>query len=82
MNDRSEIIRRLQLVFQEVFDDDEITISEDMTADDIEEWDSVMHITLVVTVEGEFGMELNAVEVGKLENIGQMVDILVERATC
>ena len=81
MAERSDILARLQDVFQEVFDDDEIVISDDMTADDLEEWDSVMHITLVVAVENEFGMQLNAAEVGKLENVGQMVNILVERAT-
>lgn len=82
MNEKREHIRkRLNSVFQEVFDDDEIQIFDEMTAKDIEEWDSLMHITLVVATEKEFGLRLNAAEVGKLQNVGAMLDILVERAT-
>ena len=78
---RSVIQSRLNKVFQEVFDDESIVIFEEMTAKDLTEWDSLMHITLVVAVEKEFGMRLNASEVGKLENVGKMLDILVQRCT-
>jgi acyl carrier protein len=79
--DRNTIYSRLTEVFHDVFDDDEIELSDQTTADDIEEWDSLMHITLVVAVEKEFGLELNAAEVGKLENVGAMLNILCERST-
>ena len=63
------------------FDDESIILSNEMTAKDLEEWDSLNHITLVLAVEREFGVLLNAAEVGTLENVGQMLDLLVARAS-
>ena len=81
MNSRSVLFSRLLNIFQEVFDDDSIELSDRTTADDIEEWDSLNHITLVLSIEKEFGVILNAAEVGSLENVGQMIDLLMTRAT-
>ena len=78
---REEIRRRLNRVFIEVFDDDTIEIFDEMTAKDIEEWDSLMHISLVVATEMAFGVRLNAAEVGKLENVGAMLILLEERTS-
>ncbi len=75
-NRRDEIRRRLNQVFVEVFDDDSIQIFDEMTAKDVEDWDSLMHISLVVATEKEFGVRLNAAEVGKLENVGAMLALL------
>ena len=81
MNNRNEILSRLTRVFYEIFDDESIILSNEMTAKDLEEWDSLNHITLVLAVEREFGVLLNAAEVGTLENVGQMLDLLVARAS-
>lgn len=78
---REALKKRLNRVFQEVFDDDSIEIFDAMTADDLDEWDSVEHITLVVATEQAFGITVKAAEVGQLENVGAMLDILLERAT-
>jgi acyl carrier protein len=75
---KKQIQQRLEIIFQEIFDDDDIQILPDMTADDIEEWDSVMQITLVITIEKEFGLILNAAEVGQLDNIGDMIDLIFD----
>ena len=80
-NNRDELKRRLNEVFRETFDDDSLEIYGEMTARDVEEWDSLMHITLVVATEKEFGLQLNAAEVGQLKNVGEMLDILEQRAT-
>jgi acyl carrier protein len=79
--DRDVLRQRLQQVFQEVFDDETITIEESTTAEDVDEWDSLTHIILVVAAEKEFGLRLNAAEVGKLANVGALLDILVARST-
>jgi len=79
MSDAGSIRGRLNTIFQEVFDDDSIQISDETTAQDIDDWDSVAHITLVLSVEEEFGVQLNAAEVGKLENVGAMVKLLIDR---
>lgn len=79
MNLRERIRTRLNLVFQEVFDDDTFQIHDTLTSDDVEEWDSIMHITLVIATEQEFGLRLNAAQLGKLDNVGAMVDLLIEK---
>ena len=81
MKNRSEIVCRLTDVFCEIFDDDSIRLTDDMTANDIDEWDSLNHITLVLAVEKEFGVRLNAAEVGGLANVGKMIDLLIARAS-
>lgn len=75
-NDRGAVLARLGEVFQDIFDDDGLVISEATTAKDIPEWDSLMHISLCVAIERVFGTQLNAVEVGNLKNVGEMVDLL------
>jgi acyl carrier protein len=75
-----EIRRRLNGVFCDVFDDDKIEIFDAMTAADLPEWDSLMHITLVVAVEKEFKVRLNAAEVGGLANVGAFLELLSTKA--
>ena len=75
---KKQIQQRLEIIFQEIFNDENIQILPDMTADDIEEWDSVMQITLVFTIENEFGLILNAADVGQLDNIGDMIDLIFD----
>ncbi len=75
---RENIRNRLNNIFQDVFDDEKIEIFEEMTAEDIDEWDSLMHVTLVLAVENEFDIRLNASEIGKLQNVGTML-ILLEK---
>ena len=77
---RAEFLKRLNTVFCDVFEDDDIVITEETTAEDIEEWDSLMHITLVISAEQEFGMRMRASEVGKMANVGAFLDILIVRA--
>ncbi|MBF0126826.1 MAG: acyl carrier protein [Magnetococcales bacterium] len=76
---RFEVMQRLNLVFQEVFDDETLQICDTTTAKDIEEWDSLEHISLIIATEMEFGVRLNAAEVGRLHDVGAMIDLLLER---
>ncbi len=74
-----EIFERLNGVFRDVFDDDSITVNEDTTADDIEDWDSLNHITLIDAVESEFGMRFTMGEVSGMKNVGEMAQIIAQR---
>ena len=76
-----EIFTRLNKVFQDVFDDDSIRITPATTADDIEDWDSLEHITLISAVEKEFRMKFKMTEVTSMKNVGEMAVIIAERAT-
>lgn len=71
---------RLTNVFRDVFDDPSIEIHDAMTADDLDEWDSLSHITLVLAVEREFNTKLKAAEVGSLANVGAMIQLLLARS--
>ena len=73
---REEIFSRLNEVFQDVFDDDSISVNDKTTAADIEDWDSLSHITLLSAVEDEFGIEFSMGQTVKLKNVGEMVDII------
>ena len=76
---REEIYEQLNEVFQDVFDDEDITVNDETTADDIEDWDSLEHINLIVAVEKKFGIKFNMGEVNKFNNVGEMVDTIMTR---
>ena len=74
-----EVFERLNAVFQDVFDDESLTITPVTTAADIEDWDSLSHITLVSAVEDEFCMKFSMKEVVEMKNVGEMADIVEAR---
>ena len=78
---REEIFTKLNEVFQDVFDDESITVGEETTSADIEDWDSLEHINLIVAVEKCFGIKFNMGEVTSMKNVGAMVDIIWERVS-
>lgn len=78
--DRETVKKRLTAVFRDVFDDDGIELSDSTTADDIEAWDSLEHITLISAVEKEFKMRFTMKEVSGMKNVGEMMNIVAERA--
>ena len=73
---RVEILKKLNEIFSDVLDIDDLLISEDTTAADVEGWDSLTHITLIAEVEDQFDMEFAMKEVIGMKNIGEMIDIL------
>ncbi|MBR1740054.1 MAG: acyl carrier protein [Ruminococcus sp.] len=77
--DEKKLVKRLTDVFRDVFDDDTIVITPKTTADDIEDWDSIEHITLIGAVEEEFGMRFKMGEVSGMQNVGEMMRIIAER---
>lgn len=74
---RETIYEKLNEVFQDVFDDDSITVNAETTSDDIEDWDSLEHINLVSAVEKEFGVKFTMAQVVGMKNVGEMVDIIL-----
>ena len=76
--DRTEIFAKLTDIFRDVFDDDTIELKDSTTAADIEDWDSLSHITLLSTVENEFGVRFDMRAVQGLKSVGAMVDLIKE----
>lgn len=73
---REEIYERLNEVFQDVFGDDGITVTDQTTAADIDGWDSLRHITLLAAIEDEFDIEFSMAVTVKMKNVGEMVDYI------
>lgn len=74
-----QLYSRLNRVFQDVFDDDTIHITPRTTANDIEDWDSLEHITLISAVERAFKMKFKMSEISSMKNVGEMVSIIQSR---
>jgi acyl carrier protein len=78
--DEIQIYARLGEIFEDVFDDDSITVIPELTAKDVDGWDSLTHIRLILTIEKVFKIKFSTSEIGKLENVGDLVAIIQSRA--
>ena len=76
---RDEVFVILDEVFQDEFDDSTIHVNEAMVASDIEDWDSLEHINLIVAIEKRFKIRFTMGEVTSLKNVGEMADIIMQR---
>lgn len=76
--ERTEIFEKLTEVFNDVFDREDITLSDETTSNDIAGWDSLTHITLIAEVEDAFDMKFSMKDVIGMKNVGEMVDIIEE----
>ena len=73
---KSEIQKNLTSAFHDVFDDEDIVLSSDLTAQDVQEWDSLAHVRLMLTVEREFKVKFSAAEIANLKNVGELIDLI------
>ncbi len=71
---------KLQDIFRDFFDDEDIVLTDETTADDIDGWDSLTHVQLIVAVEKAFSVKFSTVEVMKLKNVGEFA-VLIEKKT-
>lgn len=76
---RNATIEKLEDIFQDIFDDEELKIRNETTAKDIEDWDSLAHINLVVAIEKEFEIKFGLGELPGLENVGDMIDLIHQK---
>lgn len=75
-----DTLARLQEVFRNVFDDESLVIAIETTAQDIEAWDSVQNVTLMLEVEGVFGVRFSTSEIAYLKNVGDLVDVIERKS--
>jgi acyl carrier protein len=69
-------LEKLQEVFRSVFDDEELVINKETSAKDIPNWDSLMHVTLIVSVEKAFNVHFASSEVVQLKNVGDLLALI------
>ena len=73
--EQSEILARLQKVFDNVFLD-EVVVTPELTAKDVEEWDSLIHVSLVLAIENEFKIRFRVGEVESAKNVGDLAKLI------
>ena len=71
---REEILAQVQDIIRDEFDDDEINVTETTTAADVDDWDSLSHLSLIHEVEGQFGIKFTLGEIQGFKNVGEMID--------
>ena len=76
---REEVFERLNEVFRDVFDEEDITVDEGTTAEDIDGWDSLEHINLMAAVESEFGIKFSMGQIVTMKNVDEMADIILQK---
>ncbi len=74
-----EVMKIVTGIFRDVFDDETLVIDDSTNSSDIEDWDSLEHIALVVSMEKEFDLKFDLKEVNKLANVGEMVDLIISK---
>lgn len=77
--ERKELQEKLTAIYRDVMDNEDITLTDETTSDDIEEWDSLSHIQLVAAIEKELGVKITSREVRGWENVGEMIDALLTK---
>jgi acyl carrier protein len=71
-----EIYPKLTTIFHDVFSDDSIVLRPDLSAKDVDDWDSLTHIRLILTVERVFDLKFSASDIGKLKNVAELADLI------
>ena len=75
----SSTLDQLVSIFRDVFDDEELIIESSITAGDVDGWDSLAHIRLIVSIEKAFDLHFSATEIANLENVGEMVELITRK---
>jgi acyl carrier protein len=78
--DEPQIYARLTEIFEDVFDEDSMNITPELSAKDVDGWDSLTHIRLILSVEKAFKIKFSTSEIGKLKNVGDLVTLIQARA--
>ena len=76
---RNDVIAQLNEIFRDILDNEDIELEETTTAEDVEEWDSLSHIQLVVAVEKHFNVKFTSKEIMGWNNVGDMINCIVAK---
>ena len=76
---REEVLEKVNEVFRDVFDNESIVVNDSTTANDIEDWDSLNHITLISSIASEFGINFAMKDIVGFQNVGDMINCIMEK---
>ena len=74
--ERNDILRHVEEIFREELELDDLVLTDETTADDVEEWDSLSHIQLVVALEKSFDIKFSSREILSWDNVGDLIDCI------
>lgn len=74
-----DILKKLEVIFRDVFDDEDIVLTNETTANDIEDWDSLAQINLLIAIKKEFKINFDLEEVSKYKNVGDIVEAVKKK---
>lgn len=75
----AQIIEQLTPIFVDLFEEDDLKVTEATTADDIEDWDSLTHVHLIVLIENHFGVKFTSTEIGAFNNVGDIITSIIAK---
>ena len=73
---KAEVTKKLKEIFRDVFDDDSIVLFDEMTSNDVEDWDSLSHINLISDIEANFGITFTTDEIMGTKNVGEFIRVI------
>jgi acyl carrier protein len=75
--EKTAVVEKLNPVFRQVFNNPSIVVTDEMTASDVDGWDSLSHMLLITEVENSFGIKFKLRELNKMKNVGDMIEIII-----
>ena len=76
----NEIIEKLTIIFRDIFTEPALELTSEMTANDVEKWDSLTHMLMVAEVEKQFGIKFKLKDLNKMKNVGSLISIIEEKS--
>jgi acyl carrier protein len=77
---RQDIHEKLTGIFRDIFEDDQLQLADETTAEDVEGWDSLTHVNLLVAVEKGFGIRMSTREIKSMRNVGDFINLIQQKS--
>jgi acyl carrier protein len=77
--DENEILLKVRDIIADVLDLPDLTVTKQTTAEDVEDWDSLNHINIVLAIEKQFGIKVHTAEIEELRNVGELVELVARK---
>ena len=78
--EKEEILQQLSLIFEQVFKRSDLKIDYNMSAEDIDEWDSLTNMTIISEIEKKWGVHFKLRDIVRMKNIGDMIDVIIKQS--
>ena len=77
--EKAEVVIKLTRIFRKVFSNDSLVLTNNLTANDVENWDSLSHMILISEIENDFSIRFRLKDLNKMRNVGDMIDIIISK---